>query len=879
MTDQRRAPAPATDPSFVLRFQDNREPAINAGRYLVGATQTLPGVEGADDYLVPLPDTEFEVRAPQFALADEQVHAVNPAPEARSDYSTTLAHLTLPDPLLPWMRRLDESGAALAEAPEEPWLALLLFAEGELPGDPEAVALTVPMTAEQLVTADGARHPCIDPSQIEGDPTAICHTVEIPGDVFATVAPRTDELRHLIHVRDVHTDTGLRGEQLAEGAYAVVLANRLPDREREVRYAAHLVALEGCRSILADADAGRLTADVRIRLAALRSWSFTSNPAPGGGFPGRVRHFLFDADRKERELLLRVPTPPAAPPTGSDPDAYTTARARLVSGRVPLAHGLETGERSYAWYRGPLTAEPAQPLPTPPAAGWTSAAQLMAYEKAWGLFDAGWGAAWTLGRALALADADFAAMLTAWHAKARTRAAMLAQRLAAAGLDVPGPGGTGAGGPRASGPAGPQPGTPGGPGGDATGQPTARGASPAPDASSGRPGASGGDAAARPAAGDTGSPATPVRDASASAGAPGMGPDAAPGPNAPVPQDDPRALRALSPRPFGTLLEEFAANGAAARLLRAGTHPAETRHAPPPEPFHRTPVAGRRGAGRAARTAALLADPPAPLRTALAAQLADAAAPISEWLRRLRLLHNLPFTDLVPDERALPAESLRVFYVDPGWLTALVSGAAGIAITGESDAALARIAAPWARGDDEGPTPRAGVIIRSALVRECPGLLVRPYRGHGDDRQPIAVLRQDALGPDVLLVLFEQVPDEVELAEPPEGLSFGIDIDDAKRAIYLRRVDTPDVARQIDGEAFPHPAGPDGLDAHLRPDPGGRRAVLDLRPAATDGLLRKLATRLTELGQQAAADFGPAGLAVQLVNAPRRQLIKRATAR
>ncbi|GAU70685.1 hypothetical protein SSP35_21_00800 [Streptomyces sp. NBRC 110611] len=775
MTDQRHAPA--ADPGFVLRFQDNREPAVDAGRYRVKATQTLPGVVGdTGDYLKPVEEI-FEVRAPQFALADEQVHAANPAPEARSDYSTTLAHLTLTDPLLPWMRRLDEPGA-LEAPPAEPWLALLLFAAGELPGDPESAGLTVPLTAEQLLAdAPGVRHPRV--RQIEGDPTAICHTVEIPGDVFTAVVPRTDELRHLTHVREVRTDAGLRGEQLAEGTYAVVLANRLPDREHRIRYAAHLVALEGCRSILADADAGRLTAGVRIRLAALRSWSFLSDPAPGGGFPGRVRHFLFDQQHNERDLLLRVPQPPPEPPAGADPAAYATARARLVSGRVPLTYGLETGERSCAWYRGPFTAEPAQPLPAAPAAGWTSAAQLMAYEKAWGLFDAGWGAAWTLGRALALADADFAAMLTAWHAKARTRAAALAQRLAAVGLDV----------------------------------------------------ADSGDA------------------------------------------------RALTPRPFGTLLEELAAGGAAARLLRAGTHPDGSRHTPPPEPFHRAPAAGRRGAGRAARTAELLADPPDALRTALTAQLADAAAPISAWLQRLRLLHTLPFADLVPDERALPAESLRLFYVDQGWLTGLVSGAAGIALTGETDAALARIAAPWNRTDAQEPTPRAGVLIRSALVHECPGLLVRPYRGHGEGRTPLAVLRQDALGPDVLLVLFEQVPDEVELAEPPEGLSFGIDLDlDRKRVIDLRRVDAPDVARQIDSEAFPRPVGDDGLDAYLRPDPAGRPAVLDLRPAAADRLLRKLGTRLTELGQQAAAEFGPAGLAVQLVNMPRRQLITRAGA-
>ncbi|MEU9337036.1 hypothetical protein AB0D49_28365 [Streptomyces sp. NPDC048290] len=777
MTDQHRAPAPATDPGFVLRFQDNREPAIDAGLYRITATQTLPGVDGnTGDYLKPVEET-FEVRAPQFALADAQVHAVNPAPQSRSDHSTTLAHLTLTDPLLPWMRRPDEPGT-MNDTPDEPWLALLLFAAGELPGDPESLGLTVTMTAAELLTdAPGIRHPHV--RHVEGDPTAPCRTIEIPGDVFATVVPRTDELRHLIHVRDVRTDTGLRGEQLAAGTYAVVLANRLPDREHESRYAAHLVALEGCRTILADADAGRLTADVRVRLAALHSWSFTSDPAPGGGFPGRVRHFLFDPDGTARDLLLHLPTPPAAPPPGTDPDAHTTARARLASGRVPLAYGLETGERSYAWYRGPLTAEPAQPLPTPPTSGWTSAAQLMTYEKAWGLFDAGWGAGWTLGRALALADADFAAMLTAWHLKARNRAAVLAQRLAAVGLDV--------------------------------------------------------------------------------AGA------------------DDAAARALTPRPFAALLADLAADGSAARLLRAGTHTAGTRHAPPPEPFSRTPTAGRRGAGRAARTAALLADPPTALRTALTAQLADTAAPISAWLRRLRLLHHLPFADLVPDERALPAESLRLFYVDPGWLTALLSGAAGIALTGENDAALARIAAPWARTDDEDPTPRAGLLIRSALVHECPGLLVRPYRGHGESRTPVAVLRQDTLGPETLLVLFAEVPDEIELAEPPEGLSFGIDTSlDGKRVIGLRRVDAP-VARQIDGEEFPHPAGADGLDTYLRTDPAGRRAVLDLRPAAPDGLLHQLAARLTALGQQAATGFGPAGLAVQLVNAPRRQLITRST--
>jgi hypothetical protein len=808
MTDQldSDARAPRADPAFVLRFQDNREPAVPAGRFRIQVSQSLPVPDADQPPERYLTDAEefFEVRAPQFALDDERLHAVNPSPDSTADYSGTLAHVTLADPLLPWMRHLAESTRT---APAVPWLALLLFAEGELPGDPESAGLTRTMTAGELTAdAPGVRHPGIALSQIEGDPTALCETVDIPGDVFQTVVPRTDELRLLLHVREVRTDTGLRGEQLAEGQFAVVVANRLPDRSQPLRYAAHLVSLEGCASILADADAGLLTGAESVRLAALHSWSFSSVPAEGGGFTGRVRNFLFDEREQPRDLPLRMPEPPPTAPPGADPAAYATARGRLLAGRLPLAYRVESGEQTYAWYRGPLTAEPAQPLPPTPAAGWTSAAQLLVYEQAWGVFDASWAAAWALGRALALADADFTATLTAWHARARSRAAAMAQRLAAPGLGA---------------------------------DPLAL------------------DAGAL----DAGSP---------EAGALDVGVLAA------------RQARALEPRPFGRMLEGLVADGSAARVLRAATDPVQSRTAatPPAPPTRRPRVSGRRGEGRAARTAGLLSDPPSAMRAALTAQLSEAAQPVVAWLDRLRLLVGVPFADLVPDERMLPAESLRVFHVDPGWLTALQAGATGIAITGELDADLARTAAPWAaraRGEDDGDTAGAGVLIRSALVHEVPGLLVRPYRGTGAARAPIRVLRQAELGPDVLLVLFDQVPDEIELAEPPEGLSFGIDTaPGGVRVVDLRGLTAP-VAEEIHGASFPDPVGGDGLEAYLRADPAGRPAVLDLRPDDPSGLLRALGERLAGLGQGEAATFGPAALAVQLVNAPRRQLITRGT--
>lgn len=420
---------------------------------------------------------------------------------------------------------------------------------------------------------------------------------------------------------------------------------------------------------------------------------------------------------------------------------------------------METGEDTYAWYRGPFTAEPAQPLPPTPEGGWTSAAQLLAYEQAWGVFDTSRAAAWTLGRALALADAEFSAMLTAWHAKARARAAAMAQRLAAPGLDAAQP---------------------------PTFADTAAEAQAATDT----------DTTTETEAGAEAEPAAFAA----------------------------RQARALGHRPFGTMLEALVGDGSAARLLRAATHPAQARNTPPPTPRRRGAVPGRRGQGRAARAANLLADPPAAMRTALADLLALEGAPIVTWLDHLRLLHGVPFADLVPDERMLPPESLRLFHVDADWPTALAAGAAGIAITGDNDTDITHMAAPWAHGANTNP-PRAGVLIRSALVHECPGLLVRPYRADEPTRTPIRVMRQDALASDVLLVLFADVPDEIELAEPPEGLSFGIDTAPGGTPVISLRAWTPPSPKRSPARRSPPPPGRrDSTRTYVPTPPAARRS-------------------------------------------------------
>ena len=42
------------------------------------------------------------------------------------------------------------------------------------------------------------------------------------------------------------------------------------------------------------------------------------------------------------------------------------------------------------------------------------------------------------------------------------------------------------------------------------------------------------------------------------------------------------------------------------------------------------------------------------------------------------LLYRVPFTNLVADERMLPPDSMRFFYLDPGWLKCLLEGACSV---------------------------------------------------------------------------------------------------------------------------------------------------------------------------------------------------------
>ena len=206
---------------------------------------------------------------------------------------------------------------------------------------------------------------------------------------------------------------------------------------------------------------------------------------------------------------------------------------------------------------------------------------------------------------------------------------------------------------------------------------------------------------------------------------------------------------------------------------------------------------------------------------------------LRRFLARLRLLHGVPFSYLVPDADLLPPESIRFFYIDRDWTDALVQGALSVGtittadraqletvyphIRDEVDEAERTIREPARRGaarrrrrhDHRLPAALAGGV---RLARRCTcaptardllddDALTTEAESHPDRMK---LLRMERLAPAVLLVLIDGVPAVVHIEEPRQGIQFGARLDP----------DDPPAQRRAEGPA--------PRRRHRRPRPADR---------------------------------------------------------
>ena len=397
-----------------IQFYDNYVPPLLAGdRYTLAVSQAVTSSQTPTPPPPPptLPQTftasaNFRVLAPRFTLPAGAVHAAFPPANASGFFGQNLPHVVLSQRVLPWERTLASGVPA-----NSPWMALLLLTADQIippagtpPGSIANPTLAGTYPVGQVTQPpSGTLGPAVTPDPWD-DTT--CRAVDLGTATFQAVAPRAADLPYLAHARQVNVDAKTTDIAGGNGWFAVVIGNRFPASTAPggTRYIAHLVSLEGFEPYLVDQPAwpAGITA---VRLVSLASWSFTSIPE-GGNFAHLMANLAQPAapPTGPPALLLRLPVPATPQETGS-PAWY--AQQALLRGYAALEYDTRVGDRTFAWYHGPLV-----PAPIAPFSGlqpFASSAAATIYDATTGTFDLSYAAGFELGRLLALSSGTQAA--------------------------------------------------------------------------------------------------------------------------------------------------------------------------------------------------------------------------------------------------------------------------------------------------------------------------------------------------------------------------------------------------------------------------------------------------------------------------------------
>jgi hypothetical protein len=153
---------------------------------------------------------------------------------------------------------------------------------------------------------------------------------------------------------------------------------------------------------------------------------------------------------------------------------------------------------------------------------------------------------------------------------------------------------------------------------------------------------------------------------------------------------------------------------------------------------------------------------------------------IVNWFADLELLKNIPFNYLVPNERLLPPESLRFFWVDSYWVDCLQDGAFSIGRVTSSDLKTdtqTRSSTSEIKADEL----ITGLLLHSEVVSGWPGLEIEGYstlikdKSVANPKHKLTILRRERLSDSILLCLFKGELKTVDFSLKSQSVNCGVD--------------------------------------------------------------------------------------------------------
>lgn len=357
-----------------LVFSSDQVPVMKDGQYTLSLNLGLAIEQMSITDNTWSSGFSFHISGPRFSLQPQDIISVYPPDLNTGDYAQTLPTITLSRASLPWERQTGSGNTS------DSWLVLLVVDETELSENGGSVSVSTMKVSDYLPQNE------IQPTD---DPDSSLVVLSMSASFAASILPAQADLQHLAHVRQ-----SMLGQAETSEKRAVIMANRLP--RPNASSIAYLVSVENRYQTTSQGN--YLPGSGPETFPVLASWRFTSLEN-GLDFSEIASNLNCDPS------TLQIPYPISNDPDLTNPSGY------LRMGYVPLPHTFRNGQSSVSWYHGPLSPcnriVPFQIPSSGPDA-------LMIYFEQIGIFDAGYSAAWQLGRQLALQDTEFSNTLYKW---------------------------------------------------------------------------------------------------------------------------------------------------------------------------------------------------------------------------------------------------------------------------------------------------------------------------------------------------------------------------------------------------------------------------------------------------------------------------------
>ncbi|HXA51898.1 MAG TPA: hypothetical protein VNV86_16395 [Candidatus Acidoferrum sp.] len=380
-------------------------------------------------------DNYFDVVGPRFNLPPTDVSGVFPPRNGHGPYQDALAQVAIKRRTLPWERPIDagaphpigEPGDGLGLGPDypTPWVALLLFEEGEY-----SLMQGVPL--ENVV-------PKAIFQQLGSPSNILCDALEADLSLVKSIMPSKEELQLLSHVRWVNKDDRELSVEGSDGWFAIVMTNRVPSPNAKCR--ACLVSVEQ-RTDLVKADpppsapppadvvvhieeiAQRDAGFMEVQVSRLQETSQQRGSSRLTGIvPAKARlvllhswQFVCEGNGTFFDLMQGLDV-------GMIGKLALAGRPPLTdTSHLPIDLHDRGGSEETALYRGPLVPFV---LARDPLGPYHSADQARRATPETGVEDISYAAAFEVGRLLAAADARLAQELMRWRRQAYRQSARL----------------------------------------------------------------------------------------------------------------------------------------------------------------------------------------------------------------------------------------------------------------------------------------------------------------------------------------------------------------------------------------------------------------------------------------------------------------------